>query len=422
MKKLIPILLSAVLMLSCLTFTASADIATDELAPYIKNKLENGETDIDISEFTGRYGWGVDETVNEIIASAFFESPDLFYVDNKFNYIADISGKVRSIEFAYTMTASQREAAQTKLDSAIRKMLSVITSDMNDVDKALYVHDYLVLNCKYGTMSQHTSYDCIVNKKAVCQGYSLAYEYIMRDYLGIDCTVVFSRSQNHMWNYLKIGGKWYHVDLTLDDPGAAYNGSTYDLWGLALHKNFLMSDSQCRSSSELHSGWIVSGGYGAASDTSYDNAFWKNIRAHICFLGGKYYYAADTGKDESSGQRIITLYSYNKSTGKAKALLRTKSKWFSRRVNGSTAVAAFGTKVYTTGYLSLDTYGGKLYFNTNKSVYSYDPSTGKTKRIYTLNKGEEKQIFGLVTVGNYVRLAYKEDLTYPEKYISLKMK
>ena len=72
MKKLIPILLSAVMMLTCLTFTASADVAADELAPYIKNKLESGETDIDISDFTGRYGWGVDETVNEIIASAFF--------------------------------------------------------------------------------------------------------------------------------------------------------------------------------------------------------------------------------------------------------------------------------------------------------------------------------------------------------------
>ena len=64
----------------------------------------------------------------------------------------------------------------------------------------------------------------------------------------------------------------------------------------------------------------------------------------------------------------------------------------------------------------------KLYFNTNKSVYSFDPETGKTKKIYTLNKGEGKQIFGLVTVGNYVRLAYKDDLTYAEKYISLKMK
>lgn len=422
MKKLISILLSAALMLACFTVTASADVATDELAPYIKNKLENNISSIDISEYTGTYGWGVDETVNEVIASAFFANPDLFYVDNKFNYTADFTGRVHNIEFSYTMTGSKREAAKKKLDDAVQKVLEGITDDMTAVDKALYVHDYLVLNCKYGITSQHTSYDCIVNKKAVCQGYSLAYEYIMRDFLGIDCTVVFSRSQNHMWNYLKIGGKWYHVDLTLDDPGVSYNSTTYDMWGLVLHKNFLMSDAQCKSTSSLHSGWTIAGGYGAASDKSYDNAFWKNIRARICLVGGLYYYASDSGKDEATGQRIITLYRYNKSTGKAKALLRTKSKWYSRRINGSAAVSAYGTKVYTIAYLSLDTYGGKLYFNTNKSVYSYDPSTGKTKRIYTLNKGEEKQIFGLVTVGDYVRLAYKDDVTYAEKYISLKMK
>ncbi len=422
MKKLLSFILSVLLLVSTLSFAAYADVATDEIAPLIRSRLENYEGETDIYEFTSRYGWSVDETVNEIIASAYFANPDLFYVDNKFNYTADMTGKVRKVEFSFTMTRAERAAAQKKLDAAVDKVLAGITDDMNDVDKALYVHDYLVLNCKYGNMSQHTSYDCLVGKKAVCQGYSLAYEYIMRDRLGIDCTVVFSRSQNHMWNYLKINGKWYHVDLTLDDPGTSYNGTTYDMWGLVLHKNFLMSDAQCMETSALHSGWTISGGYGAASDKSYDKAFWKDVRARVIMLGGKYYYAQDTGKDVKSGQRIITLYSFTKNTGTAKIMLKTKSRWFSRRTNGSSTVSDYGTKVYTTGYLSLDTYGGKLYFNTNKSVYSFDPETGKTKKIYTLNKGEGKQIFGLVTVGNYVRLAYKDDHTYAEKYISLKMK
>ncbi|MBQ3843127.1 MAG: hypothetical protein II820_10605 [Ruminiclostridium sp.] len=422
MKKLIALILSVILSVSCLSITTSADIATEELAQLFRSKLDNYETEVDIYDYTSRYRWSVDETVNEVIASAYFANPDLFYVDNKFNYTADLNGYVHNVVFSFTMNASERAAAKKKIDAAVNKVLAGITDDMNDVDKALYVHDYLVLNCKYGAMSQHTMYDCLVGKKAVCQGYSLAYEYIMRDCLGIDCTVVFSRTQNHMWNYLKIGNKWYHVDLTLDDPGTSYNGTTYDMWGLVLHKNFLMSDAQCRENSVLHTGWTVSGGYGAASDKSYDKAFWKDVRAKICLIDGKYYYAKDTGKDSSSGQRMMTLYSFNKNTGKAKALLKTKSRWYSRRVNGNSAVAAYGSKVYTTGYLSLDYYGGKLYFNTNKSVYSYDLNTGKTKKVYTLNKGEEKQIFGLVTVGNYVRLAYKDDLTYAEKYISLKMK
>lgn len=422
MKKLLTFVLSAIMLVSCLSFAASADVATEEIAPLIRSRLDNYEGETDIYDFTSRYGWSVDETVNEIIASAYFTNPDLFYVSNKFNYTADTAGRVHTVGFSFTMTPSERKAAQKKLDAAVDKVLAGITDDMNDVDKALYVHDYLVLNCKYGVMSQHTSYDCLVGKKAVCQGYSLAYEYIMRDRLGIDCTVVFSRSQNHMWNYLRINGKWYHVDLTLDDPGTSYNGTTYDMWGLVLHKNFLMSDAQCMETSALHRGWTISGGYGAASDKTYDNAFWKNVRARICMLDGQYYYISDSGKDASSGQRIMTLYRYDKSTGKAKAALKIKSRWFSRRVNGNSAVAAYGTKVYTTGYMSLDTYGGKLYVNTNKTVYRFDPSTGKSKKIYTLNKGEEKQIFGLVTVGNYVRIAYKDDLTYAEKYISLKMK
>ena len=40
---------------------------------------------------------------------------------------------------------------------------------------------------------------------------------------------------NHIWNLIKIDGKWYHVDVTWDDP-------IMDKPGRVKHDNFLRSD------------------------------------------------------------------------------------------------------------------------------------------------------------------------------------
>ncbi len=93
-----------------------------------------------------------------------------------------------------------------------------------------------------------TPYGVLVRKQGVCEGYARAFKTVM-DKLGINCILVQGAHQYsgevavaHMWNYVEItdsntdgsgaakmraakmraaktiGGKWYAVDATLDDP------------------------------------------------------------------------------------------------------------------------------------------------------------------------------------------------------------
>lgn len=88
-----------------------------------------------------------------------------------------------------------------------------------------------------------TPYGVLVRKQGVCEGYARAFKTVM-DRLGINCIQVQGAHQysgevavGHMWNYVEItdsntatsgaakmraartiGGKWYAVDATLDDP------------------------------------------------------------------------------------------------------------------------------------------------------------------------------------------------------------
>lgn len=100
-----------------------------------------------------------------------------------------------------------------------------IISDMNDFDKELALHDYIITHCIYkdGDFPQgddvYTAYGALVNGEAVCNGYAEAFKLLL-DCVGVESRVVAGTGNgiNHAWNMVFINGEWYHVDLTWDDP------------------------------------------------------------------------------------------------------------------------------------------------------------------------------------------------------------
>jgi len=111
---------------------------------------------------------------------------------------------------------------------AIRRILYGIENNaaMNDVTKALLIHDRLVLWTKYDwdnydadTIPKHSykSTGILGKQVGVCAGYALAYEYLLKR-VGINNYYCSSKGMNHAWNIVYINGKKYHVDATWDDP------------------------------------------------------------------------------------------------------------------------------------------------------------------------------------------------------------
>ena len=316
------------------------------------------------------------------------------------------------------MTEAEYKTAKERLDTAVNKIVAGITSDMTDLEKALYVHDYLILNCKYDyTKSKYDMYDCLIDRSAVCQGYSLAYMYILKNFLNIDCTVVYSKAMSHAWNYVRIGKNWYHVDVTNDDASTAYKNTSYDNLGYAMHEYFMMSDAFAKKTTKPHYDWNVIGDYPAATDTSFDNAPWRDSNSPIVLIGKTGYYVT---KNDTLGVSELSAYNFGNNT--SKTLVRIKCKWYSVRNESGTEFHDYGTCSYKKIWMSVAYRNGKLYFNTNQSVYSYDLATKKSKKLFTLSKGN-KQIFGMMfTSADRLRIAYREDITYPESYLTLKLK
>lgn len=131
---------------------------------------------------------------------------------------------------------------------------NIITPEMSDYDKVKAVHDYIVLNCEYDyenyvndTIPQdsYSPRGVLINKKAVCEGYAAAFKAFM-DELNIPCKLVsgeatsngnFTGRVNHAWNRVEVGGVWYQIDVTWDDP-------VPDQKGKVRYKYFLLSDEE----------------------------------------------------------------------------------------------------------------------------------------------------------------------------------
>jgi hypothetical protein len=135
---------------------------------------------------------------------------------------------------------------QIVLDELISNVLEqYVREDMSDYEKVMAIHDYLVVNTVY-TESEDKDYLATVlsvlkDGRGQCQGYSEAFAALMI-ISGVETRIVSGKAFDsqmrfvpHAWNQVKIGGIWYHVDVTWDDP-------IPDTGGVVLHNYLCRSD------------------------------------------------------------------------------------------------------------------------------------------------------------------------------------
>ena len=347
------------------------------LEEYIVSELEDMQTYISIEDYE------VEFTIEEFKTfywQVLYNNPQLFYVGKSFsptclNNDYSNNGIVCGFDAVYIET-DKTEVAQMKekLENIANEVAAQIDPSLEDWQKALIAHDYLVQHCEYDEAALsdpdiaspyiYTAYGALVDGKAVCDGYSAAYIYLMDIKFGIPCERVASGEMNHAWNMIQIGGNWYHVDATWDDPIS-------DTIGQVRHDYFLIGTD----------GW-KDGHYGyetneAVSDSSFaDQAFWKNISSAICYYNGAWYYTRLMLDDLDAPVKLMKKE-------KGELLNDSEAEVYS--------VPLFHTDEWGC-YMRLIRISDKLYFNTAKAVFMmgedenpavyYDPELLDGESIY----------------------------------------
>lgn len=345
---------------------------------YILNAVANFQSKVDVSayEIPKKDMWTE-------IYHVLNNHPELFYVTVTTVYMNRYTGNVDSYMLNYIGTQSTIEAEKAKFIGEAQKALAYVSDDMTEYEKALAVHDYIILNCEYdeeslegGLMSgqAHTAYGALVKKLAVCDGYAKAYQYIMKELLGIPCQVVSSSEMSHAWSLIKIDGKWYHADLTWDDP-------LYDCIGRVCHQFFLLSDSTMSDMEHEHHDWQVKDENKQdirATDEKYADYKWIDVYSGMFYEAGNWYYvnAYDSSivKDDDLSTADESLVFSIDNEG--------NQTWRNR---GSARIMLLQDRIY---------------FNTPSLIKSVDLDGGNERTEKTVKKAEDESIYGFIIQNN----------------------
>lgn len=233
----------------------------------IINALVQREDELDLSS----YGLSYDQFSDLMDSILNVPGYDNYYgFSGYWHYVIDPSKPVARIHLNYLSNSAQILEQNRAVEAAVERVAAqVVTAGMSDYDIAKALHDYLVLNCAYDydnylrntiPSESYTAAGALLEGTAVCSGYAKAYQLLMQE-AGIPCEYVIGYAGGgHAWNVVQIGGAWYHVDTTWDDP-------VPDKAGYVRYDYFLKSDSYMRRN--RHTSWTASH---TCTSTRYDNA------------------------------------------------------------------------------------------------------------------------------------------------------
>ena len=114
---------------------------------------------------------------------------------------------------------------QQKAMSARVEKLARAVSTKTELEKELYIHDFICENIHYDKLKKPYSHEIIGplgHGVGVCEGIAKSVK-VLCDALGIWCIIVISEANpekkikyRHAWNIVKIGKTYYHLDATFD--------------------------------------------------------------------------------------------------------------------------------------------------------------------------------------------------------------
>ncbi len=168
------------------------------------------------------------------------------YCEQMYNSVNCTFYSTGQVELAFSSSActdaelsscrAQAFAAAIKIHDSLWAS-GTLHSGMSQYDVARTYFQWLCDHCRYdGSASDvslsHTAYGALVNGLAVCDGYTGAYNLLLK-LEGIDCTALANRS--HIWTVATLDGTQYHIDVTWGDQ---YGRTDLRYFGMSAEQSY----------------------------------------------------------------------------------------------------------------------------------------------------------------------------------------
>ena len=166
--------------------------------------------------------------LHQIVTYIIDENPHLFHLEtSQFHY--NRTGTHITIQAENVYAPHEYTDIYRRLIARVKQITDKARQYPTDYDKFRFLHDYLAENLTYdlgapNPRSQreiHTIVGALLNSACVCDGYARAFR-LLCDQLHLSCIVAIGEGTQpdnagpHAWNFVKLNGQVYHVDVTWD--------------------------------------------------------------------------------------------------------------------------------------------------------------------------------------------------------------
>lgn len=172
--------------------------------------------------------WQMPRVSGEALYNIFFQlrldHPEIFWATGfKYRYYENSGNLIFLPEYLFEK-AKIREH-QKAMASRVEKLVRSAKS-MSELEKEKYVHDFICQNVRYDKLKKSYSHEIIGplgQGVGVCEGIAKSVKVLL-DALGVWNVIAICGNNpekgikyRHTWNIVKIGGTYYHLDVTFDN-------------------------------------------------------------------------------------------------------------------------------------------------------------------------------------------------------------
>ncbi len=184
-------------------------------------------TEVDHKEYLEIYA--------DALTAMISDHPEFFWLsgeaaaNSEFSMGSDKGKVTLELSLHYHWESADLDLAKKDFDAASKEIINEASAYEDIFDRVKFVHDSIVTGAEYDRLSYETgssallglsnsAYGALVEGRALCGGYSRAFSHIMHE-LGIETFYVTGEADGgpHAWNVIKLGGEYYHIDLTWND-------------------------------------------------------------------------------------------------------------------------------------------------------------------------------------------------------------
>jgi transglutaminase/protease-like cytokinesis protein 3 len=171
---------------------------------------------------------------------------------NQYNTVSTYTTPLLNGKVKITVNKTYDDYAIEKINEKVDEIYNSLNITGKDLrEQILAIHDYIINHTKYDSLKitnindttyhSSTAYGLLFEGYAVCSGYADTMALFL-DKLNIPNIKVASAT--HVWNLVLLDNKWYHLDLTWDDP------YTDDGTDVIYHGYFLIEYDQLERNAE----------------------------------------------------------------------------------------------------------------------------------------------------------------------------